>query len=138
MINKMKFLQATVLIAALTLSSCAGIYYSQSSANKTQELRQRTTTIINQAVEPYEQHASAMGDLKIDYKAAIAQEERRGKTNYPTIQMWKAVDQWVNSDFDSLWRKRSTLRTVECVELSKRADRLFEYIQNLESNKIKP
>lgn len=132
--RKIKFL---LPVLVLFVSSCAGIKFNQASQEQTQKIKFLTEETIDQSVQSYADHEESVKSLGFAYKAAIAFEEKRGKTNYPTISMWKQLDLWINTDFVNTWKNQGKISPVAATEVKKRADVLLDHITYLEDNKIK-
>lgn len=133
-IKTFRFLIPALLIF---ISSCAGLKYNQQAQEQTRKIKDLTAQTIDLSVNKYSDNEATVQMLNDAYKSAITFEQKRGKTNYPTISMWKQIDTWVNVDFVTLWKKQETVGITAIAEIKKRADTLFDHIISLEDNKIK-
>lgn len=121
----------------LILTGCAGLHYNEASQQRNYQVRDITITVIDKSREDYSQNKIFASILDSIYSYSIKLEGKRGKTNIPTINMWKNVDAWVNGNFITVWQKENQLSDPSIDEMKKRAVRLFDYIINLENSKVK-
>ena len=131
--KKAKFL---IPVLFLLFSSCAGIKFNETAQAQNQRVHSLTQDVIDQSVNDYSANTALIQSLNDSYNAAISFEESRGKTNYPTISMWKQVHSWVNVDFMNLWKAQGKIGKEAAYESKLRVDKLFDHIINLENNKI--
>lgn len=133
--KRIKLLLPVIMI--LLVSSCAGIKFNQASQDQTLQLKNLTERTIDLSVGEYAENEATLQLLSDAYKSVIASEEKRGKTNYPTISMWKQLDVWVNTDFATTWKQQGKITPDGAKEIKRRVNVLFDHIISLEQNKIK-
>ncbi len=90
-------------VLLIFVSSCAGLKFNQRAQEQNLKVKTLTEQTIEQSVKDYS--PTAAEDLAKAYKSAIAFEQLRGKTNGPTISMWKQVDAWINIEFSGTWEE---------------------------------
>lgn len=127
----------TIFLAVIFLSGCAGVKFNATSDARNHRIHDQTIALIEVSTENHSQHVQEIQALKDSFRVAMTFEDKRGKTNFPTRQMWKVLDRWMNTDFITVWQAQGTIGTAAAPELQKRAEKLFDNIITLEDSKIK-
>ena len=125
------------LLISIVLFSCSAVKYAEGSQASNKRMQDLTIAIVEKSSQPYTNNALQVTALKDSFNAVITTERSRGKWNLPTINMWNQMN-GVITDFENAWKAQNTFSPVFIDEYKQRINKLFDYIINLEDNKIKP
>ena len=95
-----------------------------------------TIAMVEKSSQSYANNALQVTALKDSFITVINTEKARGKWNLPTVNMWNQMNGLV-TDFENAWKAQNTFSPVFIDEYKQRVNKLFDYIINLEDNKIK-
>ena len=126
-----------LLIIGIALFSCSAVKYAEDSQASNKRLQDFTIAIVKKSNQPYSNNTLQVTALKDSINSVITTEKSRGKWNLPTVNMWNQMNAMI-TDFENVWKAQSTFSPVFIDEYKQRVNKLFDYIINLEDNKIKP
>lgn len=125
------------LLINVALFSCSGVKYAEGSQASNKRMQDLTIAMVKKSSQPYTNNALQVTALKDSINRVITIEKSRGKWNLPTVNMWNQMNGMV-TDFENAWKAQNTFSPVFIDEYKQRINKLFDYIVNLEDNKIKP
>ncbi len=125
------------LLINVALFSCSGVKYAEGSQASNKRMQDLTIAMVEKSSQPYTNNALQVTALKDSINRVITIEKSRGKWNLPTVNMWNQMNGMV-TDFENAWKAQNTFSPVFIDEYKQRINKLFDYIVNLEDNKIKP
>ena len=125
------------LLLSIALFSCSGVKYAESSQASNKRMQDLMIAMVEKSSQAYTNNALQVTALKDSFNTVINTEKFRGKWNLPTVNMWTQMNGLV-TDFENAWKAQNTFSPVFIDEYKQRVNKLFDYIINLEDNKIKP
>jgi hypothetical protein len=125
------------LLFSIALLSCSALKYAESSQAANKRMQDLTIAVVEKSSQSYANNALQITALKDSLNTVINTEKSRGKWNLPTVNMWNQMNGLV-TDFENTWKIQNTFSPVFIDEYKQRVNKLFDYIINLEDNKIKP
>ncbi len=125
------------LLISIALFSCSAVKYAKDSQASNKRMQDLTIEIVEKSSQPYTNNALQVTALKDSINSVITTEKSRGKWNLPTVNMWNQMNAMI-TDFEHVWKAQNTFSPVFIDEYKQRVNKLFDYIINLEDNKIKP
>ena len=125
------------LLLSIALFSCSGVKYAESSQASNKRMQDLMIAMVEKSSQAYTNNALQVTALKDSFNTVINTEKFRGKWNLPTVNMWTQMNGLV-TDFENTWKVQNTFTPVFIDEYKQRVNKLFDYIINLEDNKIKP
>ena len=124
------------LVIGIALFSCSAVKYAEDSQASNKRMQDLTIAMVEKSSQPYTNNALQVTALKDSINTVITTEKSRGKWNFPTINMWNQMNGMI-TDFENTWKAQNTFSPVFIDEYKQRVNKLFDYIINLEDNKIK-
>lgn len=124
------------LLFSIALLSCSAVKYAESSQASNKRMQDLTIAMVEKSSQSYANNALQVTALKDSFITVINTEKARGKWNLPTVNMWNQMNGLV-TDFENAWKAQNTFSPVFIDEYKQRVNKLFDYIINLEDNKIK-
>ncbi len=125
------------LLISITLFSCSAVKFAEGSQASNKRMKDLTIAMVEKSSQPYTSNVLQVTALKDSINTVITNEKRRGKWNLPTVNMWNQMNGMV-TDFENAWKAQNTFSPVFIDQYKQRINKLFDYIVNLEDNKIKP
>lgn len=125
------------LLISIAIFSCSAVKYAEGSQASNKRMQDLTIAMVEKSSQPYTNNALQVTTLKDSINMVITTEKSRGKWNLPTVNMWNQMNGMV-TDFENAWKAQNTFSPVFIDEYKQRINKLFDYIINLEDNKIKP
>jgi hypothetical protein len=120
----------------LSLFSCSAVKYAESSQASNKRMQDLMIAMVEKSGQSYTNNALQVTALKDSFNTVMNTEKLRGKWNLPTVNMWTQMHGLV-TDFENAWKAQNTFSPVFIDEYKQRVYKLFDYIINLEDNKIK-
>lgn len=124
------------LLISIALFSCSAVKYAEDSQASNKRMQDLTIAMVEKSSQPYTTNVLQVTALKDSINTVITTEKSRGKWNLPTVNMWNQMNGMV-TDFENAWKAQNTFSPVFIDEYKQRINKLFDYIINLEDNKIK-
>lgn len=125
------------LLISIAIFSCSAVKYAEGSQASNKRMQDLTIAMVEKSSQPYTNNALKVTALKDSINTVITAEKSRGKWNLPTVNMWNQMNGMV-TDFENAWKAQNTFSPVFIDEYKQRINKLYDYIINLEDNKIKP
>lgn len=125
------------LLISIAIFSCSAVKYAEGSQASNKRMQDLTIAMVEKSSQPYTNNALKVTALKDSINTVITSEKSRGKWNLPTVNMWNQMNGMV-TDFENAWKAQNTFSPVFIDEYKQRINKLYDYIINLEDNKIKP
>ena len=131
-----------VMLAAAVLSACGPTIskYNATAYEQATDLKVESTSLMDEATEPYDEHADDVRTL--EEKLEKAHEFAKGRPNNEiSAKQWKIlIDEDGNllGGFLERWEEKSTLNEAFVSQKQEQIAEAFDTIIQLESGKIKP
>ncbi len=125
-----------LLFAGLFLAACISNPYDESAVQNTNNLRTRTTELMNRGVEPYTQHSAAIDVLLTDLKKTQDQAAANPK-NAEVAKSWEALNNEVVGPYFAKWQRDGMLNPVFITQSVQITESSFNAILRAEEAKPK-
>lgn len=130
-----------LILVVSTLAACSSLIaaYSQTAYEQATSIKAESLVVMNQATEPYSQHAREVAALMLSVDKAYEYAKGRPKNEISTEQ-WakmKNPDSNLLGGFVKRWKEQGQLSPVFVKEAAAQIAKAFDQIIELESGKNK-
>lgn len=130
-----------LILVVSTLAACSSLIaaYSQTAYEQATSIKAESLVLMNQATEPYSQHAQKVAALMLSVDKAYEYAKGRPKNEISTEQWAKMKDPDSNllGGFVKRWKEQGRLSPVFVKEAEAQIAKAFDQIIELESGKNK-